>query len=353
MYEGSASSILARAVSGRVLVVFASDAVAVRRSVVEKVEQRESSPTVVSIHWHATPPLEQELDKILTAMAEAASALWPRWYATVDERFDRARWPTAEIECRLDDARAKTHGVSAAWFRKAWAASQRKLLPIVPAMTASEQLRQLALALDCSGPLVIPAVSAPEASRARIHALARAAEWLAAQAQVAVALVLPEAWTSLVELDVVNYDSIHCPGGDDSVESEPPLLPGETRVLVEPTVGQPHPSSLIEQKLHRALFNDNELAELFQFNRRVVGYQGSCYCVDLVWLGGAVVVEIDGADHRSLAKYNADRDRDYRLLLAGYNVLRVTNDDVAQDVALVLEKIRNVVHLRTIHEGRR
>ena len=352
MHEGSASSILTRATSGRVLTVFAEDAAAVRREVVAEVKQRALSPTVVSVHWQQLPPLERELDEILQAMAEAASGLWPRWYATVSERFDRDRWPATEIEFRLDEARTKTMGISAAWFRKAWAACQANLMPIVPTTTTAEQLRQLALALDCSGPIVFLAVSSADASRTRIHALARAAEWLASHAQLATVLALPPAWSNYVELDVVSYKSIQWTAALENSQLEPPLVPGEMRVLVEPTVGQPHPSSLNEQRLHRALQLDSELANLFRFNRRVIGHQGNCFCVDLVWPQGTIVVEIDGAEHRLQEKFRADRDRDYRLLLAGYAVLRVTNDDVSEDLELVLEKIRNVVRLRKNHEGR-
>lgn len=212
-------------------------------------------------------------------------------------------------------------------------------------MSSAAQLRQLALALDPSGPIVILAVSSPEATPTRMYTLARAADWLATQAACVLLLLLPDAWAASPELDSVNYDAVQVTADDEPVD-ETPLPPDQPRVLVEPPVGRPHPGSPSEQRLHERLTSDAELAGLFQRNRRVHGFRECTYRGDLLWADGRLVVELDGDDHRERKKYYADRDRDYRLLLAGYTVLRVTNHDVLTDVAPVVEKIRNVVHLR-------
>jgi very-short-patch-repair endonuclease len=44
-----------------------------------------------------------------------------------------------------------------------------------------------------------------------------------------------------------------------------------------------------------------------------------------------------------------DRHRDYELTLSGYTVLRLANDEIAQDIEKSLEKIRDLVHLRRTH----
>jgi very-short-patch-repair endonuclease len=341
---GESTSILRRVAPSRVLTVFTPHPTSTRRSLVESAETLSPSPTLVTVHWQTAPALDHEINHLLSAIAEAARSLWPQWYATVDERFDRERWPTTERELRLTEASHLVRGLSPAWFRKAWSACRRGRLPLVRGMSSAEQLRQLALALDPSGPIVLLAVSSPEATPTRIHTLARAADWLATQAACALLLLVPDAWAASPELDPVNYDAVQVTA-DDEPTDETPLPPDQPRVVVEPPVGRPHPGSEPEQRLYERLTRDAELTGLFQCNRRVHGFRECSYRVDLLWTDGRLVVELDGDDHRARKKYYADRDRDYRLLLAGYTVLRVTNHDVLTDVALVVEKIRNVVHL--------
>jgi very-short-patch-repair endonuclease len=40
-----------------------------------------------------------------------------------------------------------------------------------------------------------------------------------------------------------------------------------------------------------------------------------------------------------------DRHRDYELTLSGYTVLRLANDEIAQDIGKAVEKIRDIVQL--------
>jgi very-short-patch-repair endonuclease len=346
---GCASQLLARTTVERVVTVYASDAAAVRREVVAGSSSVHAPLTTISLHWKTAPPLEQELSQLVDAMAQAAKELWPRWYATVEERFEHEHWPNTELELRLIEATYAAPSVSASWFRKAWRACQAGKVPLVPHIAAAEQLRQLALALDPRGPLVLLLVSDADAPPTRLHALARGAEWIASQAKVAVILVVPEAWRGNAELDPVNYDAITWESSapqDSSKDDEPPLPLDAPRILVEPTIGVPHPASRAEQKLFEFLKRDPSLGGLFCFNRQVMGFSNQPYRVDLVCLKHRIVVEIDGDEHRSLRKYREDRDRDYRLLRAGYLTLRVTNEDVMDDIELVLEKLRSIVHLR-------
>ena len=61
---------------------------------------------------------------------------------------------------------------------------------------------------------------------------------------------------------------------------------------------------------------------------------------------GRLVVELDGyADHATRAAFMHDRHRDYELTLAGYTVLRLANDEIAQDIEKAIEKIRDIVQL--------
>src|SRR5699024_3896875 len=61
-------------------------------------------------------------------------------------------------------------------------------------------------------------------------------------------------------------------------------------------------------------------------NGRVAGL-----LVDFFWPDAALVVETDGyAFHATRSAFERDRDRDQRLTLAGYRVVRVTYDQVTR-----------------------
>ena len=95
------------------------------------------------------------------------------------------------------------------------------------------------------------------------------------------------------------------------------------------------------------LGDDAELGALFHFNWLVDTVRGSRPKVDLVWMEGRLVVELDGyPDHTTRRAFISDRNRDYELALSGYTVLRLANDEVQQDFGRAVEKIRDLVRLR-------
>ncbi|RED37761.1 uncharacterized protein DUF559 [Rhodopseudomonas thermotolerans] len=130
-------------------------------------------------------------------------------------------------------------------------------------------------------------------------------------------------------------------GAVDVVSAVQPL---QTR-FIAPS-GRAHHASLVEQRVEAALLQDGELASLFVCNQTVAidGY-GSPR-VDLLWRDGRVVVELDGPEHQGDPNFANDRHRDYELLVAGYLVLRITNQQVATDLQAAIEKIRAVVRFR-------
>jgi len=110
--------------------------------------------------------------------------------------------------------------------------------------------------------------------------------------------------------------------------------------------GRAHHASAIEQRLEAALRHDLELAPLFLCNETVSVAGFGSPRVDLLWREGRVVVELDGPDHQDDPKFAHDRHRDYEFLVAGYLVLRITNDQVETDLQRAIEKIRAVVRFR-------
>jgi very-short-patch-repair endonuclease len=108
--------------------------------------------------------------------------------------------------------------------------------------------------------------------------------------------------------------------------------------------GRPHPGSDAEQRLEMHLAQQ-QWAHSRRWNQPVeTGTLEPYVRADLVWHDVGLVVEIDGADHRTKTKYADDRRRDIALQLAGYTVLRFTNDQVLSDttwVAAIIEKLHN------------
>ncbi len=68
------------------------------------------------------------------------------------------------------------------------------------------------------------------------------------------------------------------------------------------------------------------------------------YVVDFLWREAGLVVEVDGrATHGTRRAFQADRDRDGRLAVAGYRVLRFTWWDVTRRPAVVADRVRRML----------
>jgi very-short-patch-repair endonuclease len=68
------------------------------------------------------------------------------------------------------------------------------------------------------------------------------------------------------------------------------------------------------------------------------------YIVDFLWPGARLVVELDGrATHGTRRAFQEDRDRDGRLAVAGYRVLRFTWWDVTRRPPIVADRVRRLL----------
>jgi very-short-patch-repair endonuclease len=68
------------------------------------------------------------------------------------------------------------------------------------------------------------------------------------------------------------------------------------------------------------------------------------YVVDFLWRDAALIVEVDGhASHGTRRAFQADRDRDGRLAVAGFAVLRFTWWDVMRRPAVVADRVRRML----------
>jgi Protein of unknown function (DUF559). len=77
------------------------------------------------------------------------------------------------------------------------------------------------------------------------------------------------------------------------------------------------------------------------------------YVVDFLWGEAQIVVEVDGhASHSTRRAFQADRDRDGRLSVAGYRVLRFTWFDVTRRPAVVADRVRRLLAASVPRLGR-
>jgi very-short-patch-repair endonuclease len=265
---------------------------------------------------------EAILRQLLDDLADLALACWPRWYGQDCQGIDGLLGRTAVKP-----------GVSAPWLRAAAKRAAAGYRPRFRRAAASIEFVQLMRAIVPADAVLIAAIDTTD--RMRAGPMIQVLEWCAAHGASVVAT-----FTSRPAF-VAPYDRLLY----GALEVVQPLEPLCAR-FVMPS-GRAHHASAIEQRVEAALRRDSELAPLFSCNETVAirGY-GTPPRVDLLWRDGRVVVELDGPDHQDDPKFANDRHRDYELLLAGYLVLRMTNDQVATDLQAAIEKIRAVVHFR-------
>jgi very-short-patch-repair endonuclease len=71
------------------------------------------------------------------------------------------------------------------------------------------------------------------------------------------------------------------------------------------------------------------------------------YEVDFLWRSERVIVEVDGWDaHRSRSAFERDRERDARLTLLGYSVIRITWRRVSTDGPAAAKAVRSLLRTR-------
>lgn len=205
------------------------------------------------------------------------------------------------------------------------------------ALTRSYHAPGIALAIDVGRPLP------PHLG----DALSVAAQWLA-RGESSVWLFGPGA-APLNRFPVVD--------GPTAVD-EPRREPSEFTVGLEPlpafppVAGKPHPASAAEQRLERGLLGQ-AWAAARHWNYAVdLGPLARPVRVDLLFPQPRLVVEVDGPDHRTSEKYQADRRRDADLMLAGFRVLRLTNARIMDDLAESMSIIRTLVTATGSGHGR-
>ncbi|MFS8038909.1 endonuclease domain-containing protein [Xanthobacter sp. AM11] len=291
---------------------------------------------------------------IVQSLADAAGALFPRWY---DRRPGLASTDRDAAGTGLPAGDAAVCGASPTWLRRAEARVQAGQSPLPKGFAAIETARQLGLVLAPEGLTLVLAVGSHPSGA--LAPLAHLAPWLADSCDWAVGILFADHVPDDPAFDrirhgLVRFGAAAAPSGDDTpAPVQPggePTVPGHTGPgpsgWLWPVAGQPHPLSPAEQRLARLLAGDEALNALFTFNVPVRTRAGSTYLVDLLWAEGRLVIEVDGyGPHSSRTAFARDRHRDYELSASRYRVLRLTHDEIMRRDTPALSKIHTLVAL--------
>lgn len=127
---------------------------------------------------------------------------------------------------------------------------------------------------------------------------------------------------------------------------EPGPAVGGPPLAHPPVAGRPHPGSRSEQALEEALARCPWAAGRAWNQTYQPHPLAAPVRVDLLWREERCVVEIDGPEHREALAFAADRQRDVRLQLDGYAVLRFTDVQVLTDRESVVRQIGRFLRKR-------
>ena len=185
---------------------------------------------------------------------------------------------------------------------------------------------------------VVLLMHAPPLAKAACCELESTALWLAQNIPCAVWLIGP-ASGNMPRIERPTRAAALPGAGDFLTVSQP---------WVSPLAGRPNPMSQIERRLEaRLAMQDWATGRAWNMTWQADSLSNAIR-PDLMWKEERCVVEIDGPEHLLPAKFAADRRRDRLLQLAGYAVLRFTNEEVANDVEQVASQIEQFLRDRKL-----
>jgi very-short-patch-repair endonuclease len=324
------------------------------RVILDEIEPARCKRRALFVRITPAATAEAVVEEVIDSLAETSRSLWPVWFTDVS--FGKCRNDILghlTLGAIARNAAEEIIGLSFAWAEPAARLALDGRTPRVKDTLPATELAQLALTISRTGLVIVADLGVAARNTSNPAALLHALEWIAWHAPSAVVALFSELPPNEPPFDRILY-------GAAQITEQVVATPEATEPVIHeswiaPWRGLPHPFSEPEQLLAKALSADAELASLFGYNQVVRTVRGSRPKVDLVWIEGRLVVEVDGyGSHGSRTAFMHDRHRDYELTLSGYTVLRLANDEVAQDVDKAVEKIRDVVKLcrtRTKAEG--
>jgi len=276
-------------------------------------------------------------------LSDVALSLWPAW--ADDVAFPPSGQDTLARLATVATARtaAQRHRtLLAPWLENAALQALDGKPPRVTGTPVPTELAGLSTLVCPQGLIWVTEVRETQVDPARAAAIAHGIGWIARHLPGSVAVLFPVPPQGGSEFDRIRHTVISVEDGRSTPASSGPP---DTHLWLEPWRGAPHPLSELEQRLARLIADDGEIAPLFCFNQTVETVRGSMPKVDLLWREGRLVVELDGyPDHSTRTAFVRDRQRDFELTLSGYTVLRLANEELAQDCWLAMQKIRDLVN---------
>jgi len=320
-------------------------------------EQLDDDCRLIACRCETVPLIDGLLDQMLAALAEVALADWPFWYEAelpaqiTTNAFER----DLQLRHHLSAISRQHLNVSQSWLRQAARRCLRSEPPIEPSASREIQAGQLLLAVAASK-LVIVLGPGPGAADSGAASLVAVAEWFNRVTGASLILLLPQYWKDHPAVQRTAYESLQI---DLAVPKPEPFATnpfsnnrhsgaGTVTFIASPLPGRPHPNSDAEQRLYRRIISDGELADLLEFNQSVSVDLGRKYRVDLLCRRHKVAIEVDGDDHfQNSSKYCDDCERDYRLMKHDYLILRLPNLLINSDLEMAVERIRDILRLRS------
>jgi hypothetical protein len=355
---GTAAELVLAAPAGSVLALGGIDGEKLR-VLLDSYEPEGSDRRALFVPIVPAPTADAIVEQVIDLLAETGRRLWPIWFTDVSFKGCRndtlGRLAAAAI---VREAAENIEALSPTWAQAAARLALDGRPPRVPGTPAPIALTQLALTISRSGLVLVADLGDPTCIGPNAAAMVHALEWIAKHARAAVVALFADLPATAPPFDHILYGARRvmpeAQAGSGVAEIEA-IARADPAPWIAPWRGLPHPLSEAEQRLAKALGADCELAPLFGFNQLITTTRGSRPKVDLVWPQGRLVVELDGYEsHGGRTAFMYDRHRDYELALSGYTVLRLANDEIAQDIEKAVEKIRDLVRIcraRTAWEG--
>jgi hypothetical protein len=317
------------------------------RDFLDQAEPRQDGRVMLFVRISPRPTAEAIVEQVVDLLAETARRLWPTWFTDVS--FGGCHNDTLgrfAIGAKARDAAQKIAGLSPSWIEAAARLVLNDCRPRVDGTPLEIEFSNLSHAISHAGLVLVADVATQAAFNPA--AVVRVLEWIAHAGRGAVIALFRDLPASEPPFDRILFGArqVIAETGESLLDADT-VGDDEQEPWIAPWRGSPHPLSEIEKRLAQAIGGDIELAPLFAFNQTIETVRGSRPKVDLVWPEGRLVVELDGyGSHGNRASFMYDRHRDYELTLSGYTVLRLSNDEIAQDYGKAIEKIRDLARLR-------
>ncbi|WP_063794835.1 DUF559 domain-containing protein [Microbispora sp. ATCC PTA-5024] len=311
----------------------------------------EGAPATVVYDPRPVPTAADTVNAVLTDLEKAAAELFPAWLpeaATIEGAGGASVAAVRALALRAasasrhfgpflaDLAELSLRAMTGPDVAERSGAGARRFAPEV---RAAGLARVIAAGFRRDSAALLVLVP-PGLSPAGEEVLVAASEWLAHHGGFGVWL----AGAPLLAVDRVETIAMRL----SPRAAAPPVDLSDPRPTLRfPAVaGIPHPASRAEKALEAALRSCSWAAGRAWNQAHQSSPLTPAVRVDLMWRAERCVVEVDGPEHRKRLVFEADRQRDVRLQLDGFAVLRFTNDQIMTEMDTVLHQLERFLHRR-------